>query len=106
MYADPRHRKDCVIKLRLDEQCVDQFRALADARHVQPAVLARQLVEEFLLSHGVELPGVERSDPLDALVHTCARRAGVVDAEWRRQVIEQYLAEHGYDLSGEARQAG
>lgn len=106
MYADPRHRKDCVIKLRLDAQCVDQFRAMADARHLQPAVLARQLIEEFLLGQGVELPGVERSDPLDALVHRCARRAGVVDAEWRRQVIEQYLADHGYDLAGDSRRVG
>jgi len=98
MYADPRHRKDVVIKLRLDELCAELFRRYAAARHMQPAVLARLLVEQFLLDEGAELPSVERRDPLGVLVHSCARREGVADGVWRQRVIEQYLAGKGYEV--------
>lgn len=98
MYADPSHRKDIVIKVRLDERCADLFRRYAAALHMQPAPLARRLIENLLIDHGVELPGVERTDPLEAIAHNCARREGLVDAEWKRRVIEQYLARHGYEL--------
>lgn len=97
MYADPRHRKDVVIKLRLDERCAELFRHYAAAQHMQPAALARLLVERFLLGEGAELPSVAR-DPLGVLVHGCARRDGVADAVWRQRVIEQYLADKGYEI--------
>ena len=97
MYADPRHRKDVVIKLRLDEFCAELFRRYAAARHVQPAVLARMLVEDFMLAQGAELPNTERR-PLDALVHTCAQREGVAESVWRQRAIEQYLAGKGYEV--------
>lgn len=105
MYADPRHRKDVVIKLRIDEFCAEMFRREAALRRTQPAVLARLLVERFLLDQGIELPGVELSDPLEALVHSCARRDGVVDAEWHRRVIGQYLADQGYEVPDEHNQS-
>lgn len=48
MYADPKHLHDHITKVRLDEETDDLLKCLARFHRTQPAVLARELLEEKL----------------------------------------------------------
>ncbi len=48
MYDNPKHLKDHVTKVRLDEDTDDLLKSLARFHRTQPAVLARELLEEKL----------------------------------------------------------
>lgn len=48
MYDNPRHRKDNVIKARLDDYEVKEFYELAAKLRLQPGPLAGRLLREFI----------------------------------------------------------
>ncbi len=50
MYADPKHIRDHITKVRLDEDTDDLLSSLAKFHRTQKAVLARELLEEGLKS--------------------------------------------------------
>lgn len=64
MYEDPRHLRDHITKVRLDEDTDDLLQSLARFHRTQKAVLARDLLEaslrEMLSEIGVEDNNVAR----------------------------------------------
>ncbi|WP_462382249.1 hypothetical protein [Pseudomonas sp. Marseille-QA0892] len=48
MYADPKHIRDHITKVRLDEDTDDLLQCLAKFHRTQKAVLARELLEASL----------------------------------------------------------
>ena len=48
MYDNPRHKKEQIVKARLDYYDDSEFRKLASEMRMQPAVLARHLIKEFI----------------------------------------------------------
>lgn len=48
MYDDPRHLRDHITKVRLDEDTDDLLQSLARFHRTQKAVLARELLESSL----------------------------------------------------------
>lgn len=48
MYADPKHIRDHITKVRLDEDTDDLLQSLAKFHRTQKAVLARELLEASL----------------------------------------------------------
>lgn len=48
MYDDPRHLRDHITKVRLDEDTDDLLQSLARFHRTQKAVLARELLEASL----------------------------------------------------------
>ncbi len=46
MYADPKHIRDHVVKVRLNDAEMRLLAALAEFNHAQPAAFARDLVLE------------------------------------------------------------
>lgn len=48
MYDDPKHLRDHITKVRLDEDTDDLLRSLARFQRTQKSVLARELLEASL----------------------------------------------------------
>ena len=48
MYDNPRHKKEQIVKARLDYYDDTEFRKLASQLRMQPAVLARHLIKQFI----------------------------------------------------------
>lgn len=55
MYDDPRHLRDHITKVRLDEDTDDLLQSLARFHRTQKAVLARELLESSLREMLAEL---------------------------------------------------
>lgn len=57
MYEDPRHLRDHITKVRLDEDTDDLLQSLARFHRTQKAVLARDLLEASLREMLSEIGG-------------------------------------------------
>lgn len=66
MYDNPRHKKEQIIKARLDFYDHQEFRELAETMRLQPAVLARYLIKQFIAEARQQELALEEQQQLKA----------------------------------------